>query len=694
MAKTPEISRREFLSLAGGLLVLVTAPRAVLEAARAAGLGQVEEINAWLLIAADNKVTAFAGKVEMGEGIRTSFAQMVAEELTVPPSSVEMIIGDTARVPYDRGTFGSLSTRTVGRTLMAAAARARETLVQLAAERWGAKPDQLVVRDGRISMKTDAAKSVTLGELTQGKHIVHALPGEPRLIPFAEHETIGKPLHRVDGPAIVTGEEKFVGDLRMPGMAYAVLLYPPSFGAELVSVHKAEAEKLPGVVGVVREDDLIGVIAERQDIAERARSLIRATWRETTQPAQSTLYDDLRRTGKPEGTVVDDPGVASALAAARATFRSSYRTAYLAHAPIEPHVALVSVEADGVKAWVSAQTPFPHRDEIAEALGVDSTKVHVIVPRVGGGFGGKERADLAVAAARLSRAVKRPVLLSQNRAEEMTWNYFKPAALIDVRCGVDGSGRVQAWESDIYNCGGRGAEPPYGFPKRVRTLECDAPLDQGAWRGLAGSANTFAIECHIDEMAARLGVDPVEFRLRHLENDPRLASAVKAAAEKYGWKSRAGQSGRGVGFACASDAGSRVAEIVEIELERTTGVMRVNRIVAAMECGWVINPNGLTNQIQGAITMGLGMALREAVRYENGKILTDSFASYRIPTIKDTPVIESVLVENASHPPEGAGEPPIFPVAAAVANAFFDLTGKRIREIPLSPESVSAALKE
>jgi isoquinoline 1-oxidoreductase len=685
------MTRREFLGLAGGLMILIALPREILAAAPVGA--EAGDINAWLLISPDNRVTVFAGKVEMGQGIRTSFAQMVAEELTVPFSSVEMIMGDTDRVPHDGGTYGSLSTRTVGRRLMAAAAKAREILTNMAAEKWGVKPEEVSVKDGRISLTADPSKVVTLGELTEGKRITQTLAGDPTLLPFSAHKVVGKPLPRVDGPAIVTGAEKFVGDLRVPGMLYGVLLYPPSFGARLVSMDARLAEKVPGVVAVVREDEFVGVVAERQDIAQRARGLIKATWQEGQHPAQATLYDDLRKTAWSDDTVADDASVPSALARASRTFSQTYRTSFLAHAPIEPHVALASVKPDDVTVWVSAQTPFPQRDGVARALGLEPSQVHVFVPRVGGGFGGKESANIAVAAARLSRAVKRPVLLSWSRAEELTWNYFKPAALIDVRCGTDGAGRIQAWDCDIYNCGARGAEPPYGFPKHIRTLRCLSPLAQGAWRGLAGSANTFAIESHMDEMASALGIDPVEFRLRHLDNDLRLANTVKAVADRYGWKPRRAPSGQGVGFACAVDAGSRCAEIAEIDLDRSTGVVRVRRVVCAMESGLVINPNGIANQMEGGITMGLGMILREAVRYENGKILTDSFATYTIPTIEDTPVIETLLVDNPTHPPEGAGEPPIFPIAAAVANAVFDATGKRLRQIPLSPESVLAALR-
>lgn len=564
----------------------------------------------------------------------------------------------------------------------------------MAAEKWSVAPDEVVVRDGRISLASDPSVSVTLGELTQGKQIMREVAGEPRLRAASDYQIVGKSIPRVDGPALVTGEAKFAADMRLPNMAYGAVLHPPSFGARLASVNASDAERLPGVVAVVHAGELVGVIAERPDIAEKAIPLIKAAWEETAHPAMATLYDDFRKSGTLEDTVVDEGSVTSALASARHTFSSSYHTSYVAHAPIEPHASLVSVGEGEATVYPATQCPFRHREAVAEALKLEPDRVHVHMPAVGAGFGGKHQGDASVQAALLSQAVKRPVLVTQSRAEELTWNYFKPAALIEVRCGADEAGQIGAWDCDIYNCGTRGALPPYQFPnRRVRSYECDSPLRQGLWRGLAGSANTFAIEVHMDHVARQLGQDPVAYRLRHLANDPRLAKTIRAAAEHYGWRPQSGPSGLGVGFACGIDAGSCVAQIVEIELERATGKVRVKRIVVAHESGLVINPDGIENQIEGAVTMGLGLALWEAVRYDQGRILTNSFGTYPIPTFRDTPAIEILLVPNSAHPPQGAGEPSIFPIAAAIANAIFDATGKRLRETPMSPDRVLAALK-
>jgi isoquinoline 1-oxidoreductase len=686
------LTRREFLGLTGGLIVFFAIPSELARAAGESGSGDAPSFNAFLRIAPDSMVTVFTGKVEMGQGNKTALAQMVAEELTVPFSSVEMVMGDTDLVPWDGGTWGSTSVRFMGVELRAAAAEARDVLVEMAAEQWGAAPSALTVSEGRISLASDTRTSVALGELTEGKEIRRALKGEPKLRPVVEYRVVGTSVSRVDGRAIVTGEEQFVADVRIPGMLHGAVLHPPSFGARLKSVDTSRAERASGVIKVVRDEGFVAVVAERPELAREARQLIRADWEEKPHPAMESLWDDLRSTAELADTVTEEGTVGSVLEAAERQFSATYRTAFVAHAPVEPHVALASWQDGKVTVYSNTQTPFLQKDDVAEALGLESGQVRIVVPRVGGGFGGKTNPELAIAAARLARAVGRPVMVDQTREEELTWNYFKPAALIDIRCGVNGDREISAWDCDVHNCGDRGAEPPYGFAnRRVRSFGCDSPLRQGAWRGLAGSAITFAIEVHMDEVASEMGEDPVEFRLKHLDNDPRLARTVRAVAEAYGWTPRRAPTGKGVGFACGIDVGSRVAEIVELDVDAKTGLVRISRVVVAQESGLVINPDGITNQIEGGIIMGLGPALREMVHYEKGRILTDRYSKYPIPTIRDAPKIETVLVPNPTLSPQGAGEPSIFPISAAVANAIFDATGKRLREMPFLPDRVLAA---
>jgi len=679
--KAGGLTRREFLGLTGGLLVSFSLPGAARRAY--ADEGESEDLNAWLHLGPDNRVTVFTGKVDMGQGTTTAFAQLAAEELTLPLAAVTMVMGEPDRVPYDEGTWGSMSMRDVGVRLRAAAAAAREALAEMAAERWSVSREAVVVKEGRVSLAADPTKSLTLGELTGGKRIERKLEGEPKLLPVEQHRIVGKPTPQLMSRDIVTGKQKFVGDLRPPDMLYGARLYPPCYGARLTSVDSSAAEKAPGTVKVVMDGEFVGVIGASQEAVAEGICQLKATWEEPEHPSMETLWDDFRRNPGNPRTASEEGSVEKALASGAHTFTATYRAPYVAHAPLEPHVALVHVKGKEATVYAAAQTPFPHRDEVAEALGFDPKNVHVFVPRVGGGFGGKAQCDVALVAARLSRAVERPVLVAQTRAEEFTWNYFKPAALIDIRSAVDESGQIIAWDCDIYNCGNRGAVPPYDLPNhRVRCFPCHSPLRQGAWRGLAGLYTTFAIESHMDELARATGQDPIAFRLRHAQGDKRLARTIQAVADAYGWPPKEKRPGLGIGVACAPDAGSYVAEIAEVEVGRET--IRVKRVVVAHESGLVINPDGITNQIQGGIIMGLGPTLREEIRYERGRLLTNSFASYRIPTIHDTPEFKTVLVPNPDYPPKGAGEPALFPVAALVANAVHDATGVRVRELPLS----------
>jgi isoquinoline 1-oxidoreductase len=687
--KTSGLTRREFLTLSGGLIVTFSLTRFAFGAEGDQAEDEGTDLNAWLHVGADNHVTVFSGKVDMGQGTTTAFALLAAEELTLPVSAIEMVMGETDRVPYDDGTWGSESMRSVGAQIRAAAAAAREILAELAAQRWGVAREAVVVKGGRISLLSDPRKSMTLGEATGGKHFERKLKGEPKFLPLEQHQLLNKRTPQLMSRDLVTGAQRFVGDLRLPNMLYGGQCYPSCLNAKLTRVDAAAAEKAPGVVKVVVEGDFIGVAGVSPEAVAEGMARLQPVWEEPTHPVQAKLWEDFRaQAGKPEAAA-EDGAVVEALAKGARTFEATYRAPYVAHAPIEPHVALVHVQGKEATIYAAAQTPFAHRDEVAKLLGFAPKQVHVQVPRVGGAFGGKAETDVAQVAARLSRATGRPVLVAQTRAQEFTWNYFKPAALIDLRSALDASGKIVAWDCDIYNCGDRGAVPPYDLPnRRVRCFYPDSHLRQGAWRGLAGIYTTFAIESHMDELARATGQDPVAFRLRHAEGDARLAKTIKAVAEAYGWPAKEKRAGLGVGFACAPDAGSYAAEIAEVAVNRETGALQVQRACIAHESGLVVNVDGITNQIEGGFVMGLGPTLREEIRYDKGRILTTDFQSYRLPTMHDTPEFTTVLVPNPTLSPQGAGEPALFPVAAVVANAICDATGPRIRELPLTPARV------
>ncbi len=674
------LTRREFLQLAGGVVVFFSL-KSTAEIATAAASS---EPNSWLAIGEDGRIIVFASVVEVGQGIRTSLTQMVAEELSLSPDKVQMILGDTDRVPAEvKLSAGALAT--IGVSLRQAAADAREILLQLAAEKWGIKAEQLTLRSGRVLLPTDPSKSLGFGELAKGRRLLRRSKEPSPIKSPAEWEVIGKTVPNIDGRAYVSGEARFVADLRLPQMVYAKLLRPPCLDARLTRCDTRSAVGQPGVIAVVEEEDFVAVVATEPERAERAVRSIQATWEEGEHALMSTLYQTLRNTAKMEEKLASRGEVETALATARHGFSASYRTAFVAHAPIEPQAALAVSEGDRIIVYASTQRPFAHQRAVAEALALKPDRVRVIAPLVGGAFGGKDAPDISVAAARLARVVGRPVMVTQSREENLSWNYYRPAALIEIRCGVGTDGRLAAWDCDIFNCGSQGSALPYTIPNlRLRSYRCFSPLPQGNWRGNGGVANTFAREVHLDHLAGELGEDPIAYRLRHLENEPRLARVIRTAAERYGWQERVAPTGLGVGFACASDGGSVVAEIAEVEVERTSGQVRVRRVIIVYEGGCIVNPGGLQNQIEGAIVMGLGPTLREAVRCEQGRILTKSFASYPIPTIFDTPGFDLTLIPNPDLPPQAGGNAALFAIAPAVANAVFDATGSRVRELPIS----------
>jgi nicotinate dehydrogenase subunit B len=689
------LTRREFLGYTSGLILLFSlAPELAAQAGTPASRGAQDRLDAWLRIGPDNRVTVFTGAVEVGQGIQTALAQMVAEELTLPVSAVDMVMGDTDRVPEVQTPSPAAAVATTGVRLRQAAAEMREILAHLAAEKWGVSRDAIVVCEGKAVLTGRMGVEARLGELAGEGPTIRRLDKAATPLAAGEHRVIGNPVPRVEGRGLVTGEAKFVGDLRLPGMVYGAVLRPPCPNAQMAEVDTTAAAQQPGVLAVVRDGDLVAVVAARPDLARKALALINASWREPEHLPMSALFRDLRSSAQLNGSPRQTGDVETALAQARHGFNATYRTPFVAHAAIEPRGAVAAVEGDRITVYASTQRPFAHRAAVAEALGLPASRVRVVACPVGGAFGGKNAGDASVEAARLSRAVGRPVMVTWERSEEMTQSYFGPAALIDVRCGVSQAGDIVAWDCDVLNCEPNGAIPPYTFPNvRVRPFRCRSPLRQGWWRGCGGPANTFAREVHVDHIASQMAADPIELRLRHLSGNPRLARCVEAASERYGWHSHRAPSGLGVGVACAVAAGACVAQIAEVEVNRLSGAVRVRRVVVAQESGLIINPDGIRNQIEGAVIMGLGLALQEAVRYEHGRILTSHFSSYPIPTIRDAPAIDTVLVPNPDYPPQGAGAAPVLPVSAAVANAVFDATGKRFRELPLLPDRVLSALR-
>lgn len=696
-------SRREFLKrLGAGLVVWVVMGDAsgaeVSEAAHPVTVRPKapDSFNAYLHIGEDGHVTCFSGKIEMGQGASTSLPQMLAEDLEVSVDDISIVMGDTDLVPFDQGTWGSMTTRFFGPTLRKAAAEARSVLVDLASERLGVPAARLTTHLGVVSDSKDPARSVTYGQLTMGKKLERTVVGVPGLKASSEFQVIGKPLLRRDSLEKVTGKALYSGDHRLPGMLYARILRPPAHGATLKAVDPKAARSIPGVE-FIQLPQLVAVLHELPDIAEDALGKLHAEF----EPSPSTLddrsiYAHLQDV-KVEARVSAQGGDLQAgrgLAVKRLT--STYLGSYVAHAAMETHTALAHVQGDKATIWASTQNPFGAREEIAQNLGFRIEDVRVITPYVGGGFGGKSFNLQAVEAALLSKATGRPVQVMWSREEEFFNDTFRPASVINIDSGLDRDGRIAFWDYEVRFAGDRASERLYDIAHhRTRAVGGFQgppgihPFGVGAWRAPGSSNNAFARESHVDQLAVLAGVDPIEFRLRQ-QKDPRLARVIKAAAEHWGWVPAKGPTGKGVGFACGLDAGSYVAAIAEVGV--TDGGIAVKRVLWVQEMGMVVNPAGARLQMEGGITMGLGYALSEEIHFKAGAIQDINFDSYHLPTFSMVPKIETVILDAGGSPPQGGGEPAIIVVGAVLANAFHDATSVRLFELPLSPDRVKAAL--
>jgi nicotinate dehydrogenase subunit B len=644
--------------------------------------------SAWLRLRPDGSVTAYAGKVEYGQGIRTGLAMEVADELRLPLSAVEVVLSDTDIVPWDMGTFGSQSTARVGVQLRKAAATARQALLDLAAARLDLPIDDLVCEGGAISSRHDPQRSLTYADLLEGQELEREVAEDAPLTPAEEFTVMGKPAVRVDAVARVTGKAMYSQDIIIPEMVFAKVIRPPSFGARLMDIDFSVAERMPAVVGVVREDSLAAVLAETDEQAELAARMVQANWEEKeSQPSRWDMPELLKGTARETVSMQSAGSLDDGFRQADHTLEATYYIPYVSNAPMEPKAAVAAWRGDRLTVWAGTQRPFGLRAELAQLFGIEESNVRVIAPEVGGGFGSKSYYPVAAEAARLARASGRPVRVGYTRSEEMIWSTFRPAALIQVKSGFKSDGTIVAWDFHAYHAGERamigrrGSESPYDIPNvSVRVSAAESPLRSGSYRSLGGAPNHFARESHIDEIAAILNMDPVELRLRHLSH-PRFRRVLGRAAESFGWSSSGYPSRRGYGVGVGLDVGSYVATCLEAEVQGSE--VRVKRVVAALDCGLVVNPEGAKNQVEGSIVMGLGTALYEAIDFENGRLLSAGFTRYHVPRINNAPRIEVELVGDAETASTGAGEPGIVPIAAAVAGAVFDRTGERIRELPI-----------
>ena len=693
-------SRREFLQGVGsGIIIFFTVGEETTAEAQGRGRKKRPDFNAYLRVGEDGRVTCFTGKVELGQGPMTSLAQTLADELDVSLESVDMIMGDTARCPYDAGTWGSMTTPYFGPVLRAAGAEARAVLIGLAAVRLKVPKDRLHVENGVVFDKTRKQRKVTFAELTKGKRIEKRLEQPPKIKGVGEYNLIGKPINRIDARQKVTGKAEYTGDIRLPGMVYAKVLRPPSHGAKLKSLDASAVDEMEGFQ-VIRDGELVAMLHENPYEAEQALAKLKADYDvPEARFDDKTVFDYLvDNAGK--GKVIENGGnLDTGQRRSKAVVEETYLNGYVSHAPMEPHTAVAHFEGDKLTVWASTQTPFGLQRQLTRELGMSNENVRVIAPFVGGGFGGKINNDQAIQVVKIARIAKKPVQLAWSRADEFFYDTLRPAAAVKIKSGFDGSGKMCLWNYDIHGMGGRGAKLFYDIPNNRTTVygtlrngEQPHRVKTGPWRAPDNNTNSFARESHIDVMAAKAGIDPLDFRLRNVK-DEKFQAVLKAGADAFGYTpSQKAPSGRGYGIALGFDVGVQVVLFAEVKVDERTGAVQVKRVVCAQDLGLVINPEGVKLQVESCITMGLGYALTEEIHFTGGKVHDLSFGTYELPRFSWVPEIETVLIEADDQPSKGAGEPAIICMGGVIANAVFDATGARVRQIPLTPERIKQAL--
>lgn len=695
--------RRDFFKLLGGGIIIFFRPWGGIDLLGLPGdqaRSLPKDYNAFLSIAEDGTVTCFTGKIEMGQGIITSLPQMMADELNVPLEKVKMVMGDTDLCPWDGGTWGSLTTRAFGPAMRAAAAEAKGVLLGLASVQLGVPEAQLEAKDGIIIDTKNTKKSVSYSQLAKGKRIEKFLDVKPTPEDYTKFNYVGKSYKHSDANLKVTGAAKYTGDLKLAGMVYARILRPPSHGAKLTSVDYSAAEKLPGIE-VIKDGDLVAVLHENREKADAALATIKAEYSFKEMPVNDkTVFEWMLKSDSRANVVRSKGDLETGRQLSAKVFESEYHDPYLAHAPIETHTALAQFENGKMTVWAATQTPYPLQDSLSRELGLPLDKVRVIVPFVGGGFGGKSAYQQGIEAAKLAKLSGKPVMVMWTRDEEFFYDNFHSAAVIKIKSGIDKEGMIKLWDYHVYYAGTRGSETIYDVPNnkttdysRNREAPPVHPFSTGPWRAPNANTNTFAREVQIDIMASAAGIDPLEFRLKNLK-DEKMIGCLKAVADKFGYVPGKSPSGRGIGVACGTDAGTWVAHMAEIKVDKSTGKVTVVRIACSQDMGLCVNPEGATIQMEGCIMMALGYTFTEELFFEGGKIIDRGFDTYEIPKFSWLPKIDTVILDRKDKAPQGGGEPAIVSVGAVIASAIYDATGARLYRMPMTPARVLEALKK
>jgi nicotinate dehydrogenase subunit B len=735
------LSRRRFTQSLGVVVAsFALAPRAA--------FGQTPEtlpfslrnnrrLEGWIRLEPDETVTVFTGKAELGQGILTALAQIAAEELDVGFEKIRMVAADTSRGPDEQYTFGSQSVEQSGSAIRAASAEARGSLLAAAARRFGVRPDDLRTKlgiiaspDGRRATYWEIAKADP--DLLRGDIAAAATLKKP-----SDYSIVGKSVNRIDLPGKLTGAPSYVQDMRLSGMVFARTVRPPRYGAKLVSLDEAAVRSLPGVVAVVRDGDFLAVAAKREEQAIAARNALAsaAYWSDDTVPLPdiADLRGELQKL-RAETIVVGATGQSEPAPDQAKRISAEYTRSYLSHASIGPSCAVAWLKDDRMTVWSHTQGAFPLRGDLAKVLGMQSSQVDVVHVPGAGCYGHNGADDAALDAALVARAVPgTPVKLQWMRDDEFAWAPFGPGMAMRVEAALASDGKIVDWSYDVWSNshamrpgqaggvnllaawnlstpfaksppphipqpfgdGDRNAVPSYELPrKEIRNhLLLDAPVRNGSFRTLGAHGNIFAIESFMDELAEVAGSDPLAFRLAHLR-DPRARAVLQAAADGAGWtpgKKSDGRIGRGMAFCRYKSIGMYAAAVVDVEVDRKTGVVKVPRVVMAADIGRVVNPDGAKNQLEGGILQAVSLTLKEQVTFDRREIVSRDWSGYPILTFPEVPSVEVILIDR-SDPSLGAGEGSLPPTSAALANAFADATGRRLRELPMTPERVKASL--
>ncbi|WP_439483411.1 molybdopterin cofactor-binding domain-containing protein [Cyclobacterium plantarum] len=642
-----------------------------------------DQLSSWIHLSASGEITVFTGKVEVGQNIRTSLTQVVAEELFLPVSSITMVMGDTQLTPYDRGTYGSLTTPQMAPILRKAAANLREMLLQQARQEWKLGEISLDMEQGMIQHPNNG-KKLSYGDLAKGKNLLQKMDEDVPTIEPSKWKISGTSVPKVNGRDFITGKHRYVSDMVLPEMLYGKVLRPPVQGAKLKRANTDKAASLPGVQ-VVRDGDFIGVAAKNSRTAAMALASIEADWERSPQVSRDQLFDHLVSSAEKGETI--NPQVSRAYEEAAHKIEQDFEVQYIAHVPLEPRAGLAQWTGDKLEVWTGTQRPFGVQEELERAFNLPGEQIRVYMPDTGSGYGGKHTGEAGIEAAILSKATGKPVKVNWTREEEFKWAYFRPAGFIRVKGAASEQG-ITSWEFHNYNSGGAGIDLPYkGSNKHQEYHRSDTPLRQGSYRALASTANIFAMESTINDLAGKLGADPLQFRLNNLDND-RLEAVIKAAAGEFGWKRTKINENHGFGMACGAVKGGFVATFAEISVHPESRELKIIKAVTSFECGAIINPRHLESQVTGCVLQGLGGALFESVDFKDGDISNAFLSSYRVPRFKDVPDMRVKLVNRKDLPSSGAGEAPIVCIAPAIRNAIDDAVGVKINRLPMLPSGI------